>query len=254
MSTVKVGNIIIGEGRPKICVPITASTISEIEKESLHIYSMKDTIDLVELRIDFFDNVTELDKVKEVITCVAQILKEVPILFTFRTHEEGGEREISIEAYKALLLAAVDSGRVQLIDIEIMKDVDIFSDIAEYAHKRDVLVVASNHDFEKTPTKDEILFRLMRMANEGGDIAKIAVMPQDENDVMTLLEATVMAKTCVEKPIVTISMGKLGTVTRIAGETFGSAITFGTAKKKSAPGQIDAYKLKDVLNILHDNQ
>ena len=40
-----------------------------------------------------------------------------------------------------------------------------------------------------------------------------------------------------------MSMGKLGVISRICGEVFGSAVTFGTAGKASAPGQLPANQL-----------
>jgi 3-dehydroquinate dehydratase-1 len=252
MKTVKVGSIEIGKGMPKICVPITASTIKGIKEEADNIYNnFRDDIDLVELRIDFFNEVNNLLKVDEVLKTVRESLKEIPLIFTFRSLLEGGEREISIEEYEKLLILAVDSGYIDIIDIEIMKDFDGFNKLSDYAHEKGILVIASSHDFSKTPTQDEILFRLMKMSNEGADIPKIAVMPKCEEDVVTLLKATVIAKTCIDNPIVTISMGKLGAVTRIAGETFGSAITFATAGKKSAPGQIEVKKLKEAMDLLH---
>ena len=92
------------------------------------------------------------------------------------------------------------------------------------------------------------------MQELGADILKIAVMPQSKQDVLTLLAATEeMVKTYAEKPVVTMSMSGMGLISRIAGEAFGSAITFGAAKKASAPGQIPAGKLSEILNVLHSS-
>lgn len=38
-------------------------------------------------------------------------------------------------------------------------------------------MIASSHDFEKTPAKEEILARLIRMQDCGADLLKLAVMP-----------------------------------------------------------------------------
>ena len=54
-------------------------------------------------------------------------------------------------------------------------------------------------------------------------------------------------------PIVTMSMGKVGISSRILGEVFGSAITFGSVKRASAPGQIPADELSEVLDIINKN-
>ncbi|MGL4668727.1 MAG: type I 3-dehydroquinate dehydratase [Saezia sp.] len=40
-------------------------------------------------------------------------------------------------------------------------------------------------------------------------------------------------------------------ISRLAGEVFGSAATFGAAQKASAPGQIGVQDLRQTLNILN---
>ena len=87
----------------------------------------------------------------------------------------------------------------------------------------------------------------------GADILKIEVMPQSKKDVLTLLLATEeMVREHAKCPVVTMSMSEVGVVSRICGEAFGSALTFGAVKKASAPGQLGAEELRMVLKILHD--
>ncbi|MET1176254.1 type I 3-dehydroquinate dehydratase, partial [Paenibacillus amylolyticus] len=83
----------------------------------------------------------------------------------------------------------------------------------------------------------------------GGDLPKIAVMPETTADVLRLLEATcTMNEKYADRPIITMSMAGKGIISRLAGEVFGSAMTFGAAKKASAPGQIAAGELKEILH------
>ena len=90
----------------------------------------------------------------------------------------------------------------------------------------------SNHDFDKTPSFDEITGRLIGMKKLGADVAKLACMPNSAKDVLTLLSATESVKSQYpDEPIITMSMGKLGAISRISGEIFGSALTFGSAKR-----------------------
>lgn len=113
-------------------------------------------------------------------------------------------------------------------------------------------VVASNHDFHKTPGKEEIVGRLCRMQELGADIPKIAVMPQSRQDVLTLLAATEeMNREYADRPIITMSMSGTGVISRLCGEVFGSALTFGAAKKASAPGQMEVRELSQILSLLH---
>lgn len=91
------------------------------------------------------------------------------------------------------------------------------------------------------------------MEELGADIAKIAVMPRSARDVLTLLSATDKASQSLSCPVVTMSMKGTGLISRLSGEVFGSCLTFGSVKEASAPGQIEAGKLKDILTAIHEN-
>ena len=90
------------------------------------------------------------------------------------------------------------------------------------------------------------------MQDLGADIPKIAVMPQSKADVLTLLSATEeMATNFADRPIITMSMAATGLISRLCGEVFGSAATFGAVGKASAPGQMNAKDLETILSLLH---
>lgn len=250
MKPVVVRNVRIGEGRPKICVPIVAATAEAILEEAAHIRSLP--ADVVEWRVDWYEDVEDTGKVLETAGKLREALGETPILFTFRTLKEGGQRSLSPEAYAALNLAAAESGLVDLVDVEVFTGDEIVKQIIEGAHRRGVKVIASNHDFHKTPSKEELLARMCKMQDLGADIPKIAVMPQFKKDVLTLLATTLeMRETYAKGPIITMSMAEQGVISRLCGETFGSALTFGAARRASAPGQIGVEDLKTVLDIIH---
>lgn len=250
MNTVQIRNITIGEGRPKICVPIVGRTAEDIFAQAKNILDLP--VDLVEWRVDWYEDVFTIDKVQKTAAGLRNILGDIPLLFTFRTSKEGGEKEISAEDYAALNIMAAQSGYVDLVDVEIFTGDEIVRKIIEKAHESGVKVIASNHDFFQTPEKDEIVRRLRFMQESGADIPKIAVMPTCKQDVLTLLSATLeMTEKYADRPIITMSMAATGVVSRLTGETFGSAVTFGAASKASAPGQIGVQELKQVLDVIH---
>ena len=73
-----------------------------------------------------------------------------------------------------------------------------------------------------------------------------------EKDVLTLLAATEeMTTNYADRPIITMSMAGTGVISRLCGEVFGSSMTFGAAKKASAPGQMGVNDLSTVLDLLH---
>ena len=250
MNPVIVKNIRIGEGIPKICVPVVGVTAEEIRKEAEALLSIP--ADLVEWRADWYEGVFDVAKVKEVLRNLRCALGEKPILFTFRTSGEGGEKSIAEADYLALNREVAESRLADLIDAELFMGDGLVKELIETAHQNGVKVIASNHDFQKTPEKEEIVSRLRKMQEHGADILKIAVMPQEKKDVLTLLAATEeMIRLFAKQPVITMSMAEMGVISRIAGEAFGSAVTFGSAKKSSAPGQLPAGELSKVLKVLH---
>lgn len=249
MASVKVRNVEIGVGLPKICVPIVEKTEEEILETAEKIITAK--ADLVEWRVDWFEEIFDFERVQIILGKLREILGERPILFTCRTTNEGGEISLTKEQYTALNQYAIESGFVDLVDVEVFGYTEVVEELVSYAHTHNTLVVGSNHDFHATPGKEEIVRRLAVMQETGIDIPKIAVMPQDKEDVITLLSATEeMVREHNSTPVVTMSMGPQGVISRIAGKVFGSAITFGTVGKASAPGQIAVEDLRTVMKIL----
>ena len=250
MNTIKVRDIEIGAGAPKIIVPIIGVTKEDILNEAKTFDSIP--VDVVEWRVDWFEHVFEFDKVEDVLKELRTALGNIPLLLTFRTKKEGGEKAIDTKDYKELNLRAAKTGYVDFIDVEIFTGDDVVREIIDGAHAAGVRIIASNHDFFKTPAKSDIIYRLRKMQDMGADIPKIAVMPQSKRDVLTLLCATEdMVTDYADRPIITMSMAGTGVISRLCGEVFGSSMTFGAAKKASAPGQMGVNDLNTVLDLLH---
>lgn len=251
MKPLKLRNLMIGNGIPKICVPIVAASKEELQKELVQ-YKNCSNIDLIEWRGDYLPEARNLEFMTALAKEIRHTLPDFPILFTFRTKKEGGEQEITFSDYIKLNFTLAQSKLVDIIDLEFFSssDAEELMDSINKLHHTGVKIILSNHDFSKTLEEQIILSRLSAMEKMGADIAKIALMPQTASDVVTLLSATVKAESSLNIPIVTMSMGKLGMISRISGGTFGSAITFGSLTKSSAPGQIPVDKLKDFLTTL----
>lgn len=251
---IKVKNIHIGEGSPKICVPMTGRTLPDLIAEAELIQKHTNTIDLVEWRVDFFQEVDDLSKVVVALSSIHEILKELPLVFTFRSLEEGGEREISIPYYFEMNEAVANSGMADLIDIELRHEDDKIKQILSIIHEKGRFSILSSHNFSVTPTTQEMVTIIERAKALGGDIPKIAVMPTSARDVLALLEATVeMKEKNPNTPIITMSMAGQGAISRLAGEVFGSSVTFGALKKASAPGQVEVNDLKRTLELIHQS-
>ena len=250
VNPVLVRNIEIGSGMPKVCVPIVEKTREDILSTAKAICSTE--ADLVEWRADWYEDVSAFSEVIKTADMLRSILGETPLLFTFRSAREGGEKELSLESYAALLENVAKTGFVDLIDVEVFSGDDAVKNIIQTAHAHGVKVIASNHDFVGTPAREELVARLCKMQDLGADILKIAVMPQTRSDVLTLLSVTEeMSSRHTSRPVITMSMGRTGTLSRLCGEVFGSAVTFASFGKVSAPGQIAIEDLKAGLRLLH---
>ena len=252
MSIIDIKGVRIGEGMPKICLPIVGHTQYEITSQAMTIASLKP--DIVEFRADWYDEAKDSERLIEMLTLVRTLVDNTPILFTFRTKEEGGIQEADANEYISINKMAIKSGLVDLIDIELMAGLDTINEIMQIARDNKIIIVMSNHDFNETPSVLEMVQTLEKMIKLGADIPKIAVMPTNNKDVLNLLEATDIIHTSHPYiPIVTMSMEGRGIISRISGEIFGSSITFGSARKASAPGQIEAGNLSNVLKVINRN-
>ncbi|MGM0111530.1 type I 3-dehydroquinate dehydratase [Enterococcus sp. DIV0187] len=248
MKTVTIDTVTLGEGKPKIIVPLVGRTKEEIIQEAEFVATVD--CDIVEWRIDFYEDILDFSAAAQFSKQVKKILNK-PLLVTFRTKQEGGELALSDEKYFEMYRVLLNEGSFDLLDVELFMPAVGVGQTIELAHEKNKKIIMCNHDFDKTPAKEVIIERLCKMQELGADICKIAVMPQTTADVITLLDATQeMYHKHADRPLITMSMGSLGVVSRVSGATFGSAATFGAAKKASAPGQVSVDELRSILEVL----
>ena len=244
----KIKNKIIGEGKPLVCV-----SVMDTKKEDI-IAEVKRLIDegteMIEWRVDYFEGIESPNAVREVLKELASMVKETIFIFTFRSKEQGGQCSLESEKVYDLHQVAAESKVVDFIDVEYFytenADVEIYN-----LQKMGAKVITSHHDFHETPSANVLFMLLEQMKHSNADIVKLAMMPNSTEDVLRLLEETNhFHKRYPMQPLITMSMGKLGTISRVCGEVFGSCVTFGAGKNASAPGQIDKVKLEEILESL----
>lgn len=246
-----VRGLAIGQGAPKIIVPTTGTNAEQVLKQARAIGS-NPSVDMIEFRIDYLDFATDPKRIAELGQQVSAAAGGKPMIVTFRTKAEGGSKAISDSAYDTLYTALIGSHFVDLLDIEMYRAPEVVSSLVKQAHDKGVKVVMSSHDFHATPATEEMVARLRRQDQLGADVLKIAVMPSSPADVLRLMDATAqMRSSYSQKPLLTMSMGGLGSITRLSGEVFGSDMTFGMIGTPSAPGQVSVEKLQQVLATIH---
>ena len=250
MSCVNIRGCCIGEGRPKVIIPIVEPTETAVLEKAAEFSTLR--ADCVEWRVDLFEGAKDLGAIARCLAKLRVALKDKLLLVTFRTKAEGGNVELSHEEYLHFIHTVLATDCADLIDIEFFTAGAELPALIEEAHTAGAAVVCSSHDFHKTPPRTELVSRMMQMQRAGADLPKLAVMPQCRADVLELLAATAeMADLHPETPVITMSMGALGAVSRLAGETFGSAMTFANPGQASAPGQVSLNIVNEVLDALH---
>lgn len=249
MSCITVRGCVIGQGRPKVILPIVEETEQAVLAQGQAFAQL--AADCIEFRADWFAGWRDAAALSRCLTGLRAVLGDKLLLVTLRTQAEGGRANAAFPEYTAFCRRVWESGCADLVDIEFFTAGAGLPGLIAQAHAHGTAVVCSSHDFAKTPPQAEMTARLCAMQASGADLPKLAVMPQSRRDVLALLAATAeMAERHPETPVITMSMGALGAVSRICGEAMGSAMTFASAGKASAPGQIELDVLAPILDRL----
>ena len=240
-------NVALGAGMAKIAVPIVGRTRGEILDSAAALTALP--VDLVEWRVDFYEALDAEAALAETLQRLREQLGDLPLLFALRTKREGGAAALSPARYAALVLTAARSGCADLVDVELSTpDVGALLDAV---HASGVPAVGSRHDFAATPSQDEMIACLRRAQEAGADIPKLAVTPRSDADVLALLMAAAEWHAHgADRPFIAISMGTRGALSRVACALTGSCLTFGTAGRPSAPGQLPVAELRAMLRTL----
>jgi 3-dehydroquinate dehydratase-1 len=249
---VTVRGVVIGGPRPLICLPLVGDTKVKVLEEADELVGLHP--DLLEWRIDAYDKVENIKECVAVLKELRRAIGDIPLIFTCRIDLEGGFKEITRKHRLELFSAAMESGDVDIVDIELCNDEEFIKTVREVANRHNVKLILSYHNFKETPSEPFIYSKLVEAQVAGADISKLAAMPKNYADVLTLLSATNKARNeMVQGPIVTMSMGPEGAVSRLIGGLFGSDITFAIGKLVSAPGQIPIKELRTSMALLYDS-
>jgi len=239
----------LGGETPLLCTPLVGRTRERVLAEATKVIAQRP--DLVEWRVDFFKPIGNTDAVIETARALRDIVGKRPIIFTRRAEKEGGERIAIGEEDVVELYAAVAATRlVDFIDFEMGNDPGHLTRVRECTKQHDVRLILSYHNVSYTPGHDYLVDRFLEAERQGADVAMVQVMPRNRTDVLRLLAATAEADDKARIPLISISLGPLGSVTRMVGGLFGSWLSFAVGESASAPGQIPIGDLVTIYDIL----
>lgn len=243
------GQAIAGGKFPLICTPLVGRTLDKLLAELAVVLPKKP--DVLEWRVDFFEHIGDVALVIAAAVAIKKEACDIPLLFTRRSIIEGGEKITLNEAQVIAMYTAVcESKTIDLIDYELANEAANIAQVRAAAKANGIKLVLSFHNFSYTPGLETLASKFLSADQLGADVAKVAVMPRDLDDVLTLLTATRAASKKLRIPLISMAMGPLGAVTRMVGGVFGSSLSFAVGAASSAPGQVPIEDLNTVLAIL----
>lgn len=243
------GHVVGGGREPLVCVPLVGRGADEILEAAR--LATESGADLVEWRADYFDDVADRAAVVAMARGIRETIAGMPLIFTLRSEGEGGQ-PVSLTAtdFAGHCAAVCEAAIADFVDVEMSTAPENLETVKAAARANGVGLILSHHDFGKTPDAATLFELFSRAERLGGDVAKVAVMPNNPDDVLTLLTATRRARRELHIPLIGISMGDYGIVTRVTGWLFGSSVTFAAGEGSSAPGQMPVGDLNRVLGVL----
>lgn len=164
----------------------------------------------------------------------------VPWIVTVRHPAEGGANKLSTVQRRELALELLP--KAALLDLEV-RSLTQMRGVIESAHAAGVGILASFHDFRKTPTASRLRETLQRAVDSGAAVVKIATVTESAADISRLLDLFESSKL----PLALMGMGRLGMASRIILASAGSVLNYGWLDQPNVPGQWSAKELRAVL-------
>ena len=244
------GKMVLGSTQPVIAVPLVGETREAILKEAETVKSLSP--DLIEVRADYWDFIEDTDKSIAMLKDIKAVMPDVPILLTVRIKAERGHQDVDTQKKFAFYERAIAEKLPTLIDVELAYGPDVIKDFKKKLEGTGIKLVVAYHDLKGTPSSDEIKSIMEREIAAGGDVAKIVVKPNKEEDVLSFLNGTLSFRRANPNyPIIASGSGDVGRITRLIGGLFGIDLTFASGVKGSNPTQMPVAIVRDANNVIY---
>lgn len=221
----------------KLVVPVMPTSLEEAQAIDPSRY---DGVDLIEWRADYLDR----DEILQVAPAIFEKFAGRGLIFTLRSLNEGGNIDLQPSEYVAIIKEVADLYHPDYIDFEYFSHKSVFDQMLDFSN-----LILSYHNFQETPANlMEILSELTAL---NPSVVKVAVMAENEQEVLDLMNYTRGFKTLnPEQEYVTVAMGRLGKITRLAADIMGSSWSFVSLDEASAPGQISLNDMRQIREVL----
>jgi 3-dehydroquinate dehydratase-1 len=240
---------LLGGPKPLICSSLMGRSAERIAVEARN--TLAKGADMLEWRVDLFDGIGDVQAVLQTARGLRAAIGDTPLIFTRRAVADAGQPiPIDDNAVLRLYDKVAAAGLVDMLEFEVDGTPSHVRRAREIASRHGAHLMLSYYNHEQTPDAGELLEHFEAGERQMADVVKIAVMPRVRDDVLNLLIATARADASLGIPVISMSMGALGAVTRMLGNAFGSAMTFAIGETRSAPGQLPLADLRAVFDVL----
>ena len=189
----------------------------------------------VEIRLDLLGESVDYKK-------LFSLAKMSIVTYRPSQNESTNQRQLRLDKIKDAILAGAS-----FVDIEIESENSYINELREFAHKNRCKVIISYHNFQNTPTLNELQDILLNARTAQADIVKVATQVTREEDNLHLLSLLAHSS-----DLVVIGMGEQGKLVRAIAPYLGSKFTFAAVDKKraTAPGQLTVKELREIYQAL----
>lgn len=241
-----------------ICVPIPVKSANINEIKPILDKTIKKNPNLIELRFDYINNVQELtlDFIKDLLNIINS---NIPVIVTFRDSSEGGQIKINQKERFKILKMFIEA-KPAYIDLEMNTNENILWEIINLASQNGVKIIYSYHNFERTIKFDETIKLIQNFSNtlnqelslkpkiSQNNIYKVIFTAQSFEDNIIPLRLCKEFSNSTQK-LISFCMGPVGIFSRIMCVTVGSFLTFASLEEKTAPGQINIDKMREIYHL-----
>ncbi|MCD8078385.1 MAG: type I 3-dehydroquinate dehydratase [Lachnospiraceae bacterium] len=235
----------LNDGALYVTIPVMAVDMDDLREQAQT--AKENNPDMIEWRSDALVGIDRKEVRDEALQTIRGIMGDTPILFTCRDFADRGKQDLSYEVKKEILEAAVTSDCIDVVDIELPHR-EYIPVLRKLAHENGVLLLIAHHDWNNTPSNEEMTAIVREEYDLGADILKYSFAPQSYGDVARVAEVTLAAKAdWLDRPVFSISGGEKGMISRICGRALGTNLCFASIGKTMQVHIADLRKLDKMI-------
>ncbi len=242
MKSVVIGGLTLGNAPCMVATALADSADTMLEQ--VQRASSLDA-DLIELRVDRLPSAKDIGIVIEAAGC--------PHIVACRSPQFGGFFQGTEEERISRLEAAVQAGATA-VDVEYFAPQDLRSRVLSAAREHGVPVLVGYENMQCTPNREALTAGLREIKALSPDLIKLAVRAHSHEDLLTLLQVVIEARSFLDVPFAAIALGASGAPSRPMACILGASFTYCAMEQGSVPGQLTIQETRDIIAMLAEQR